>query len=394
MTIADTDGKLTSKRNVDALTTISRDTALTSQQGQMLRERLRETRAPATHREYAKYWLAFQAWWKAHYPKSPTALEAEAVHVALYLDWMARKQGAYSTVLAHRAAISAAFDSANLKPPTHDPIVKGICKALRRDLVTRAKSAKMAATAEVMERLIAPIDRSTLKGKRDAALLLIGWYGAFRRAALVALDVGDLKREEWGFAVTVKRDKNDQDGRGLVKVIPTGDGGPLDGVLALEVWLDAYARQIAPGGRTAGKTALQPTDGLFPRLRLGARKSHYVDELDGKATKLQGAAVADLIKLACAAAKLPPDVITQLSGHSLRAGFVTEAALRGATDSQIQQQTGHQSLDMLARYRRMRAPQLGNAAMIFAKPKPTQADEDADAVLAEIFPDENAGQSK
>ena len=386
MTIVNTENVHT----LEIFKTGSQETALTTQQGEMLKSRLRETRAPATHLEYAKYWRMFEAWWKASYPGNPSALNAEAVHVALYLDWMARKKGAYSTVLAHRAAISAAFDTANKKPPTHDPIVKGICKALRRDLGTRPKTAKMAATAEVMTRLLAHIDRSTLKGKRDAALLLIGWWGAFRRAALVGLSVGNLNRKEWGFAITVERDKNDQDGKGLVKVIPISDGGPLDGVLALEVWLDAYARQVAPGGCIAGKTALRASDGLFPRLRLGARKSHYVDESEGEPVKLKGAAVADLIKVLCVAAKLPPEIEEQLSGHSLRAGFVTEAALRGASDSEIQQQTGHASLDMLARYRRMHSPQLGNAAMLVAKPKPTQADEDADAVLAEIFPDEKA----
>jgi len=39
-------------------------------------------------------------------------------------------------------------------------------------------------------------------------------------------------------------------------------------------------------------------------------------------------------------------------GHSLRAGFVTEASANGATDRQIMKQTGHKSVAMVHRYAR------------------------------------------
>ena len=53
------------------------------------------------------------------------------------------------------------------------------------------------------------------------ALLLIGWAGAFRRSALVSLDVADLLFSPAdGVAVTLRRDKTDQEGRGRVVAIP------------------------------------------------------------------------------------------------------------------------------------------------------------------------------
>ena len=42
----------------------------------------------------------------------------------------------------------------------------------------------------------------------------------------------------------------------------------------------------------------------------------------------------------------------QLSGHSLRSGFVTEAKKHGADDAAIMDQTGHKSLAMVHRYHR------------------------------------------
>ncbi len=42
--------------------------------------------------------------------------------------------------------------------------------------------------------------------------------------------------------------------------------------------------------------------------------------------------------------------VSEFSGHSLRAGFVTQAALSGAREWEIQKQTRHKSLDVLRIY--------------------------------------------
>ena len=47
-------------------------------------------------------------------------------------------------------------------------------------------------------------------------------------------------------------------------------------------------------------------------------------------------------------------------GHSLRAGFATQAAINGATELEIMRQTGHRSLVTLRRY--IREGQLFRAA--------------------------------
>jgi integrase len=44
------------------------------------------------------------------------------------------------------------------------------------------------------------------------------------------------------------------------------------------------------------------------------------------------------------------DAAKAVSSHSLRAGFVTEAAMVGMQTSVIMGQTGHKSLDMVFRY--------------------------------------------
>jgi integrase len=50
-----------------------------------------------------------------------------------------------------------------------------------------------------------------------------------------------------------------------------------------------------------------------------------------------------------------------LGGHSLRAGFVTEAFRAGADAHSIMRQTGHRDPKMLEVYAREHAPLVGNA---------------------------------
>jgi integrase len=60
--------------------------------------------------------------------------------------------------------------------------------------------------------------------------------------------------------------------------------------------------------------------------------------------------IGEIIKKLVRRAKLAPP--EEYGGHSLRAGFVTEASANGATDRQIMRQTGHKSRAMIDRYSR------------------------------------------
>lgn len=55
----------------------------------------------------------------------------------------------------------------------------------------------------------------SLLGRRDRALLLLGFAGAFRRSELVALDINDLETNRDGLTVQIRRSKTDQEGRKL-----------------------------------------------------------------------------------------------------------------------------------------------------------------------------------
>ena len=66
-----------------------------------------------------------------------------------------------------------------------------------------------------------------------------------------------------------------------------------------------------------------------------------------RTTALSDRMVAEIVKKHC---KLIGKRVALFSGHSLRAGLATSAAIAGASERSIQQQTGHKSLMVLRRY--------------------------------------------
>jgi integrase len=76
---------------------------------------------------------------------------------------------------------------------------------------------------------------------------------------------------------------------------------------------------------------------------------------------MTGHAINEMIRRRAAAAGFTAAQVARLGGHSLRAGFVTEAFRAGADAHAIMRQTGHRSPVLLEVYAREHAPLVGNA---------------------------------
>lgn len=159
------------------------------------------------------------------------------------------------------------------------------------------------------------------KGLRDRALLLLGFAGAFRRSELVALNIEDLQFCEGGLRVTICKSKTDQERVGTTIGIVSGSTAcPLDAVRA---WI---------------KTGRIVEGPLFrPVTRKGKVSKH----------RLSARAVADLVKIYARRAGFNA---TKFSGHSLRAGFLTSAAARGASIFKMMDVSRHKSVETLRGY--------------------------------------------
>lgn len=88
----------------------------------------------------------------------------------------------------------------------------------------------------------------TIAGKRDRAMLLLGFAGAFRRSELAALNVEDLTDGEAGVDVPVRRSKTDQEGRAKRSPYPTAPT-----ICPCKRYRHGWPLQASPRGRSSGR---------------------------------------------------------------------------------------------------------------------------------------------
>lgn len=266
--------------------------------------------APNTLHAYAQDLAHFMAWGGV-IPASPEVL-------ARYIAQHATKL-ATTTISRHLVAIARAHAAQGVPSPTSSPLVRATLQGVRRSRLHKVRQ-----VAPLLQRDIVAMVRGLkgVQGIRDTALLLVGFAGAFRRSELVALDVEDVQWAEQGMILQLRRSKTDQVGRGRAVAIPAVRGRFCP-CRALRSWLEVAELESGP---------------LFRPL------NRYQQVI---AKRLSSQCVATIIKHRASEVGLDPTV---LSGHSLRAGFVTDAAQRGASTTRIRDQTGHQSDAMLQRY--------------------------------------------
>jgi site-specific recombinase XerD len=283
----------------------------------------RASKADATVRAYRGDAAAFEAWCSRYGFRS---LPASPEAVAGFLVAEAEAGRASSTIGRRLAAIKYAHKLARQPDPTEDEAVRATMKGIRRKVGT-APDQKAAATADiVMAMLMRTPD--TLTGKRDRALLALGFAGAFRRSELVALDVSDLREDPEGLRVLVRRSKVDQEGAGFEKAIPHGRF--IRPVTLLRDWLDAAGITEGPVFRPVSRSG---------RVRMTAR--------GGNPARLTTQAVADIVKRYATAAGLNASTF---GAHSLRAGYITTAAERGADLARIMDQSEHRDTRTVVGY--------------------------------------------
>lgn len=261
-----------------------------------------------TMRAYRGDWQEFEGWCAArqrsHLPASPAT-------VANYASALASMGKKVPTIARKLAAIRFFHRGAGEDNPTDNAGVAAILKGIRRTVGTASRQ-KAPATVDVIHAFLGRIDATTLQGKRDRALLLLGFAGAFRRSELVAVTVEELTFSDKGVDVFLPKSKTDQEAKGQSVAVLNGK--------ALKP-ADRLAEWLAAAGITSGP--------IFRRINRG---DHLTDE------PLSAQSVALIVKKYADAAGLD---VEKLSGHSLRAGFVTSAAENRASISRIMEVTRH-----------------------------------------------------
>lgn len=350
------------------------------------------SRAENTVRAYAFDWARFTQWCARQTPvvdSLPAAPEVVAEYLAEHADQVGEDgQPAFAPATLSRwvAAINARHRESGLLPPGEHEGVARVLSGVRRARRTRQRKAK----AITLARLARVLDATPITGFpagvigcRDAALLLAGFAGAFRPDELVNVLVGDLAAAPpTGVTVFVASSKTDQEAEGRFKALPFGAdyrtcppcaitrwrwllrawhgtpdtslpaGGPAPDSPERARMMRVFARST-PGVHVCGHE-FAPVPGeqgwaLFPPITKGARLGEG---------PLSPDSVGPILRRRMAAAGLDA---TGYSGHSLRAGFVTEALTAGATVHEVMRQTWHRKPETVEGYARENAPHINNA---------------------------------
>jgi integrase len=271
--------------------------------------------------------LARFADWGGKIPASP----------AVICDYLSEHAATHkpSTLTRWLASISQAHLMQGLDSPCRSIEVRRTLRGIKRAHGAKPRRVAPALRDEVLAMVKAMPD--SLAGRRNRALLLVGFAGALRRSELAKLRVQDVTFDMRGMILALGKTKTDQSGEHDEIAIPFAKGNACP-VKALKAWLaqsnitkGAIFRAISKGGKV-GQRALNPHS------------------------------IAQLIKAFALAAGMDP---TDYSGHSLRAGLATSSAKDGKAFHKIKAQTRHRSDVTLLKYIRDAELFEDNAADLF-----------------------------
>jgi integrase len=272
--------------------------------------------ADNTHRSYK----ADLAHFRAHGGTIPTTAVQLAEYLASFADTLAVATLQHRLIAVHRAHLDAGQPS-----PAMDPLVKRTMQGIRRTRGTAQRRVKALVKDDIIELVLTAEKQKPLKAARDVSLILVGFAGAFRRSELVSIQREDITEfDNLGVEIHIRRTKTQQEA-GHTVFIPCAKSSRCP-VKALKHWLALSGIQ---GGA------------VFRRINRHDQVASN-DALTAQSVALMLKAVTTTTKSAEAA--------KSVAGHSLRAGYCTEAAAAGVPTHTIMDQTGHRSSATLAKY--------------------------------------------
>src|SRR4030042_5604721 len=209
--------------------------------------------------------LAYKSDWKqfvegriAHDILEP--LPPAPATIAAYFTDRADSGSSVSTISRRSTAISVIHSAAGFESPCKTAQVARVLKGIRKERGKPQVKARPISWSE-LKRMVTKCD-SSIMGRRDAAMLLLGWTSALRRSELVALNYSDLSFTDEGILLTVTRSKTDQEGKGQTIGIPRGES-PCCPVEADQEWL-------SPRFMNAAREGPEKTP-LFVKIGMGRR---------------------------------------------------------------------------------------------------------------------------
>ncbi|MBD9375154.1 tyrosine-type recombinase/integrase [Rhizobium sp. ARZ01] len=293
-----------------------------------------------TRRAYASDWKHFSAWCRRlNLPPLPADPEVVGLYITACASGSSESGGkpkAVSTIERRLSSIAWNYAQRGLTLDRGDRAIATVMAGIRNKHAAPPRQ-KEAILPEDLIAMLETLDRGSLRGLRDRAILLLGYAGGFRRSEITGLDLG--------------RDQT-EDGRGWIEILAKGVLVTLRGKTG---WREV---EIGAGSteNTCPLTAVM-TWIKYARLANGP----LFRRVAGRGTtvgseRLHDQEVARLVKRTAVAAGVRGDLTEnerkqRFAGHSLRAGLASSAEV---DERHVQKQLGHTSAEMTRRYQRRR----------------------------------------
>jgi integrase len=268
----------------------------------------------ATLRAYRADIEGFVGWCKTNKRR---ALPASPRTLAAFITDQTGKV-APSTIRRRLAAIRKIHRLMNMESPAGDEEVLIARRRAFRASPTRPHQA-LGLTRNLRNKLLDACPNSLL-GKRDKAMIALGYDALCRRGELVALRFEDIVPSANGSAqILIRRSKSDPFGQGR------------------SGYISPQALEILKSWKQAAKIE---SGYIFRRLT------------NGKVGRspLHPFTVSRIIKSAAAKAGLPPQTVDDLSGHSMRVGAAQDMITSGMGILPIMRAGGWKTVHVVARY--------------------------------------------
>ncbi|WP_232375812.1 site-specific integrase [Mesorhizobium comanense] len=291
-----------------------------------------------TRRAYAADWKHFCGWCRRQsFDPLPPDPQIVGLYIAAQASGSARDKKSVSTIERRLSSLTWNYTQRGQPLDRKDRHIATVLAGIRNKHASPPRQ-KEAILRDDLVAMLETLDRGTLRGLRDRAMLLLGFAGGLRRSEIVGLDVA--------------RDQT-EDGRGWIEVFP--GKGVLVTLRGKTGW-----REVEIGRGSSDATC--PVVALQTWLKL-ARIAHgpLFRRVTGQgkavgAERLNDQEVARLVKRAVLAAGVRGDLSEsergqKFSGHSLRAGLASSAEV---DERYVQKQLGHASAEMTRRYQRRR----------------------------------------
>jgi integrase len=290
-----------------------------------------------TRRAYASDWKHFCAWARRQgLEVSPPDPRMVGLYITALAAATGRDKKTVSTIERRLSSLSWNYAQRGQPLDRKDRHVATVMAGIRNSHAAPPRQ-KEAILPQDLIAMLETLDRGSLRGLRDRAILLIGFAGALRRSEIVGLDC--------------RRDQT-EDGSGWVEFL---DKGILVTLRGKTGW-----REVEIGRGSSDATCpLVALETWLKFARIGHGPLFRRVNGQGKtvgAARLNAQEVARLVKRAALAAGVRGDLnegerAGKFAGHSLRAGLASSAEV---DERYVQKQLGHASAEMTRKYQRRR----------------------------------------